>query len=123
MVYHLMRRLREKLNTIFAVWLSGYLVVLQLATTSPELHQFLHGISLQQSMEHGHQDKVVDDGHDHHQCAVELLALGILPTPSISYHFRSQQATKPVLAQHILYVAYASNKDFNPRDPPQNSLI
>lgn len=118
-----MRRLRKKLNTIFAVWLSGYLVVLQLATTSPELHHFLHGASLHQSMEHGHQDKAVDDGHDHYQCAVTLLALGILPAPSISYHFGSQQPTKPVLAQHILYVTYASNKDFNPRDPPQNPLI
>ncbi|HHH37607.1 MAG TPA: hypothetical protein ENK77_03210 [Epsilonproteobacteria bacterium] len=117
-----MRRLREKLNTIFAVWLSAYLVVLQLATTSPELHHFIDGASFQQSMEHSRQDTVADGGHDHHQCAVTLLALGILPTLFISYHFETQQTTKPVPAQHDLYIVVASAKDFNPRDPPQNSL-
>ena len=117
-----MRRLREKLNIIFAVCLSVYLVVLQLATTSPELHRFLHGASLQQSMEHSHHETDAEDGQNHQQCAVALLALGILPAPSISCHFESQLITKPVPVQHNLYAAHVLNKDFNPRDPPQSSL-
>ena len=117
-----MRCLREKLNTIFAVWLSGYLVVLQVATTSPELHRFLHGASLQQSIEHSHHETAAEDEQSHHQCAVALLALGILPAPSISYHFEPQLITKPVPVQHNLYATNVSNKGFNPRDPPQSSL-
>jgi len=116
----------KKTSIILKIYLSVYLLLVQIATTSPQIHQFLHTASFESFYNHttNHQNilnvqhNAYQDNDD--QCAVTLLALGITPTPTFDYDFTSQEISTHLFLEHKLYISFQSNKNFNPRAPPQN---
>jgi len=115
------RRLKHKISIIFALYLSGYLSLIQIATTSPELHRFLHTLSFEKSYNNTNNNQNILDKD--HKCAVTLLALGIVPTAVFHYDFTLQELYKYTFIENKLFISFQSNKNFNPRDPPKNFFI
>jgi len=112
------RRLKNKINIIFVLYLSGCLSLIQIATTSPELHRFLHTLSFEKSPNDN--QNILDKDH---KCAVTLLALGIVPTAVFHYDFTLQALYKYTFVENRLSISFQPNKNFNPRDPPKNFFI
>ncbi|MEA1955561.1 MAG: hypothetical protein U9N02_03605 [Campylobacterota bacterium] len=115
-----MKGFKKRIGLIFKIYLSIYLLLLQVATTSPELHQFLHTATFEKCCsDTATNQNIFDIEHKNHQCAVTLLALGITPTLVFNYDFALQDICRYVSLEHKLYINFKANKNFNPRDPPQ----
>lgn len=101
-----------------AVLLAVMLLILQIAGSSPVLHDFLHGAAAHRCDAHNAPDGQTNDGLSGHVCAVILIAGGVALSSVASLATLQPAACGTVTAETPIIVFPAKLRRPSPRAPP-----